>query len=59
MSGLRYVVIWVTLGNGESEQKESYRDEGKGAEKIEVLFSLSWLVEPRVEIEEGSRKGEK
>jgi hypothetical protein len=59
MSGLRYGVIWVTLGNGESEQKESYRDEGKGVEKIEVLFSLSWLVEPRVEIEEASRKGKK
>lgn len=28
-------------------------------EKIEVLFSLSWLVEPRVEIEEASRKGKK
>lgn len=28
-------------------------------EKIEVLFSLSWLEEPRVEIEEVSRKGKK
>ncbi|KAG6761203.1 hypothetical protein POTOM_034404 [Populus tomentosa] len=51
------MLVRLLQGNGESEQKESYRDEGKGVEKIEVLFSLSWLVEPRVEIEEASRKG--
>jgi hypothetical protein len=39
--------------------RKKVRDEGKGVEKIEVLFSLSWLVEPRVEIEEASRKGKK